>query len=466
MILEVKNRPRKLLYCAFLLTFAKYSWLTFLVNPSIQISLPSNWGTETTKRKNAPSSIAGACPFWTYNKTEYYPLDDALPPLLKDAKYIRGQYPVYLDIRNSPQKLCIDPRTYQGVYLSSDGMNPSIVAVDRLNDESSKPFLQRGIRYLATLCIKKAGLRCPTHSRSQNATKSPLERSTFLIGLNVQFQTVAQAIITTKLDVDAYGSQAILRRKHVDEVVIDYLDDARIFVFQNQLMVEFHSFQRFGKKMHQVSPLYVSFTTGSDYTNSFNMTASIVASQTEFFCCGKNMAMLVHDTELAALEWIDPVSVIHLSKKGGKFYPKHTIADKIHGTNGFMVNLGNNELLGVGHFHRDDPAVESGTHYTHAFFTLSATAPFELLRLSNEWYIASPQKSSQQQTQQPEIIQFASGIDFVADSNRSQLVISYGINDCEGAVCQVEMETVQKMLIPTKGKGQQVGDFMFFANAT
>jgi hypothetical protein len=243
-------------------------------------------------------------------------------------------------------------------------------------------------------------------------------------------------------------------------MVIDYLDDARIFVFQNQLMVEFHSFQRFGKKMHQVSPLYVNFT-GSDHTNYLNMTATILASRTQSFCCGKNMAMLVHESELSALEWIDPVSVIHLNKTDGKFYPKNTIADKIHGTNGFMLDLGNGELLGVGHFHRDDPAVESGTHYTHAFFTISATAPFRLLRLSNEWYIPSPQKSRKQ----PEIIQFASGIDFVAGSNRSQLVITYGINDCEGAICQVDVETVQKMLESTEGAGRQVGDFMFLANA-
>jgi len=55
-----------------------------------------------------------------------------------------------------------------------------------------------------------------------------------------------------------------------------------------------------------------------------------------------------------------------------------------------------------------------------------------------------------------DIIQFAAGLDLVGSDT---LILSYGINDCEGAVFYLEMQEVQKLL-QSVSPGQEVADLM------
>jgi len=95
-----------------------------------------------------------------------------------------------------------------------------------------------------------------------------------------------------------------------------------------------------------------------------------------------------------------------------------------------------------------------GHHYTHAFYTISSKFPYELLRLSQEFLFPSflyPNDG--------DLIQFASGIDIInndednnnttkttATTKKKKFVISYGINDCEGAIIELDYNYVIDML--------------------
>jgi len=135
--------------------------------------------------------------------------------------------------------------------------------------------------------------------------------------------------------------------------------------------------------------------------------------------------------------------------------------------------------LGIAHFHRPENRGTSefalhGHHYTHTFFTIAretetdvknitdvSSGPFKLKRLSNEFVFRtnSIQVGETQPPPDTDIIQFASGIDLVGSDVDGQLVISYGIDDCEGAVFTLSMKTVQHMLLAVES-GQEVVDLM------
>ncbi len=150
----------------------------------------------------------------------------------------------------------------------------------------------------------------------------------------------------------------------------------------------------------------------------------------------------------------------------------------IHGTNGYLVPLpSSGELLGIAHFHRPEHRKESnyalhGHHYTHAFFTIArqqqsksggddGNAAFKLKRISNEFLFRtlSVPIGEKESSNDGDIIQFASGLDVYGSDIDGKLVLSYGINDCEGAVLTISMEKLQEMLIEVE-PGQEVVDLM------
>ena len=114
-------------------------------------------------------------------------------------------------------------------------------------------------------------------------------------------------------------------------------------------------------------------------------------------------------------------------------------------------------MLGIGHFHRPpdrnpNKYARHGHHYTHALFTISASAPYKLKRLSAEFVFPS-----KQYPRDADMIQFASGLEL--DEANGQAVIAYGINDCEGGVVYVDLNVLEEMLRPVK-EGQEVLDLM------
>lgn len=136
----------------------------------------------------------------------------------------------------------------------------------------------------------------------------------------------------------------------------------------------------------------------------------------------------------------------------------------IHGTNGFLIPLKQtSELLGIAHFHRPDKRDTSdyalhGHHYTHAFFTIlpSRDGQYRLSRLSNEFVFRT---MSLPRRDDADIIQFAAGLDLIGSDIDGKLLVSYGINDCEGAAFYLEMQEVQRLL-QNVSEGQEVVDLM------
>jgi hypothetical protein len=82
-----------------------------------------------------------------------------------------------------------------------------------------------------------------------------------------------------------------------------------------------------------------------------------------------------------------------------------------------------------------------GHHYTHSFFTISGHPPYRLARLSQEFVFPSKVSGF---TKDADIVQFASGLEWASET---QIAIGYGINDCEGAIVNVNWTTVKSMLL-------------------
>ena len=122
-------------------------------------------------------------------------------------------------------------------------------------------------------------------------------------------------------------------------------------------------------------------------------------------------------------------------------------------------------LLGIGHTHRGDGwcleqkkrtgyplchrvpksqrfRIRWGYRYTQFFYTVDPRPPYPVLALSHEWCFASSQDPAD-----CESIQFAGGAALRDTSTGSQeVVISYGVNDCEAKLAVVKLERVWSML--------------------
>ena len=175
---------------------------------------------------------------------------------------------------------------------------------------------------------------------------------------------------------------------------------------------------------------------------------------------------------LQSLTWADPVTVVDVNDKKHTRRLVQAIDDNhrrlkdesgreshFHWTNAFMVPFGDNELLGMGHFHRPpgrgkNDYARFGHHYTHAFFTITAKAPHRLKRLSGEFVLPS---KSNKYGDDADIIQFASGLEVDGDD----VILAYGINDCEGAAVHVDKVVVNELLRSVP-EGKEVIDLMTF----
>ena len=130
--------------------------------------------------------------------------------------------------------------------------------------------------------------------------------------------------------------------------------------------------------------------------------------------------------------------------------------------------------LGVAHLHRGEGAVNRhrygrkpqagrlgprakqpfafGYRYTHFWYALSVTPPFHTVAASAEFCLESPQTAAD-----CESIQFVSGLELVepgpagrrAADNRT-LLVSYGVNDCEGRLGRLPLQQVLSALRPLR----------------
>ena len=338
--------------------------------------------------------------------------------------------------------------------------------------------------------------------------------------LNSHFNTIGQTTLLLEKD-ERYGTvkrRAIQPEKTGDDYarIHQEFDDPRLFFHMGRVWVLYRNGPLFGYTDQIHNPIH--FEEVKQGSDDIKFIAYVKASETVWIGGGRNIALIseepigkkndkgvvewVSNPSLKALTWVDPVTVRddidlrgvdtkllgssqrRLLEEAAIISQEHrrlgTKPNKsnIHGTNGYMVPLtSTGELLGIAHFHRPENRKESeyalhGHHYTHAFFTIArqvddkskdttSQAPFKLKRLSNEFVFRANSIPSEE-TEPPidgDIIQFASGLDVVGGDVDGKLIISYGINDCEGAVFSMTMQKVQKMLIEVS-PGQEVVDLM------
>ena len=333
------------------------------------------------------------------------------------------------------------------------------------------------------------------------------ERALFLL-LNKRFDTEFQTPIMLERDQPTWG-KVTFRNSNLNDRTMEKLDDPRLFVHNNDLWILYRSGRAFGYEQQVHNKLYFELTNEYDGNNTNttpHLSVYIKASETITSCCGRNMAMISEkknktssDEELSNTEstaesilktitWVDPLTVNTVidptisnsqnenEQKNEK--KKKILKSDIHGTNGYMVPLyASNEYLGIAHFHRPENRDTSsyalhGHHYTHAFFTISMNEPHTLQRISNEFLFESLHRSKEKND--GEVIQFASGLDIITyehDTSRSNstdpevtlikqdVIVTYGINDCESVAVSLDWEIINLLLIQVE-HGAQVLDLM------
>jgi hypothetical protein len=419
----------------------------------------------------------GQCEFREYPPRRYFGLSQT-PRLdfLQNASFIYGEYPIILESRYGG-KICVNQTAW---YHPSDerlpfadGTNPSILRIDRLPASSLTESLQtshEGV-YLATIGMTKSqcAWKDTPEEREQyhiSEITKPSTLRTILLVLNGKFETMLETTILLERDAE-WGKKVKPKKKRDGSFKRQPkpFSDARLFLNHDSVWMSYREGRGFGFEHQVINKIHIELV--DDVFSAF-----IKASETASFCCGRNMALMQSPVpSLQSLTWVDPITVedVDDTKHGPK--PKKSNKSKqrrsdFHGTNGFMVPLeDSSELLGIGHFHRPagrdkNEYAKFGHHYTHAFFTITQQAPHRLKRLSQE--IVFPSKSHVF-VDDADIIQFASGLEL--DQDKGNLVVAYGINDCEGAIVTIDMKVIEKLLLPVQD-GLEVIDLLHTLNLT
>lgn len=104
------------------------------------------------------------------------------------------------------------------------------------------------------------------------------------------------------------------------------------------------------------------------------------------------------------------------------------------------------------------PPFQFGYDYTHFFYSLSSKPPHQLLATSAEFCLSAVAANGSLDSRDCESIQFISGLRLRVPSARAarrsaktgqpEVLLSFGVNDCEARVAAVPLATVQQMLVP------------------
>lgn len=337
---------------------------------------------------------------------------------------------------------------------------------------------------------------------------------------NTPFETLTQTTLLLERDAK-YGTNRRALSPQTEGAgyakMHQEFDDPRLFFYQGKIWVLYRNGPLFGYNDQIHNPIHFEEASAEDIAKGVKFIAYVKASETVRVCCGRNIALISEETgidenglvkwvenpTLKALTWVDPVTVVdvdlgdvaaklnnrrleealptlplpynrYIDNNHRRLKGKQEPKSNIHGTNGFMIPFqSTGELLGIAHFHRPEHRVPSeyalhGHHYTHVFFTIARKGEsntndrqFKLKRLSNEFLFQAQYMpiDGTKLHDDGDVIQFASGLDLVGSDKDGTLVISYGINDCEGAAFTMDMSKVQEMLMEV-GPGLEVVDLM------
>ena len=376
---------------------------------------------------NRDSTTTSTCILRDYPENRYYDWSRQLPnhpAFLTNAEYVFGVWPEILHSVSPARKLCVDQSSWLPTPSSSntlafaDGTNPSIVSMRRLQQFAPSDYqtlLQAAptTAYVATACMTNSQCTWP----EATPPAKPVVVLTVLLLLDDDFHVLQQ--VTISLERNAKWGKQPPGKRMVDnryERSIPALDDARLFVHDQQLWISYREGPVFGYEAQVLNPVHLELVANSATTTTA-LDVWIQASETTSFCCGRNMA-LMQDVEAAtspvplrALTWVDPVTVEtvditpliqrpvnnkprgpqrrDLRQQERRVIPRNTTTGSmvsplpelvngsrqglsqplqhlhrrlgssskkkshIHGTNAFMVHLADrHEYLGIGHFHR------------------------------------------------------------------------------------------------------------------
>jgi hypothetical protein len=437
--------------------------------------------------------------------SEKYP-----PSFLRVAIYIYGKPPILLPIkqtehhgdkqfylsksegkvcrRYSEEDLWFEKETDTGEHVRErlhrplmDGTNPSLIALERIRDSipSQDWFPWKQIledfptaAYVVSSNIKKYH-QCEYHSRSskKDAHRAPGA----LPGRQRRNEIdllIVDAHMRTLLQTTLWNETATVERttdENTTQPASHYpADDGRLLVHDGAIWMTSKRYGGDGGKGYLQYLAQLRF----QYDPRHSIPFRAYGVQERGMCCGRNYAALTsrdadvmgNEGKLPFLTLPDPVWIQSIDTRSStQFHDMHIpIPSNIsknawgkrsdfHGTSGFLLYLsGKDEYLGIGHFHRErrwskDNRMDAkwGHHYTHAFFTISGQPPYVLKRLSQEFLFPSKVANF---SRDADVVQFASGLEWVPDSSRRQVAIGYGINDCEGAIVYLDSDTIELML--------------------
>ena len=242
------------------------------------------------------------CSLREYPHRRYYGWNqDTQPDFLKDAEYIYGKTPIMLPInesrlQKSHGKLCVDQREWQHSNEPpfADGTNPSILLLDRMkNHHLYSRFKQIGATYIATLCMTNS--QCSWNDTLDEKANygisersEPLTVRTILLLLDADFRTLRET--TIYLERNAPWGKRNPMIKNTDGTFQKEpraFDDARLFMNGNdQIWVSFRDGKAFGFDKQVIMEVKMDFVDGDKWT------ATVTASETATFCCGRNMALM------------------------------------------------------------------------------------------------------------------------------------------------------------------------------
>jgi hypothetical protein len=245
------------------------------------------------------------CPFREYPNRRYYGWNrPTQPDFLKDAEYIYGESPIMLQINDSnlPKshgKLCVDQTEWQPTDDGppfADGTNPSLILLDRMkNHPLYSQFKQSGAKYIATLCMTNS--QCAWNDTpDEKATygisdrPGPVTVRTLLLLLDANFRTLRET--TIHLERNAPWGKKTKMEQLPDGTYLKEpraFDDARLFLNANdQVWVSFREGKDFGWDKQVIMEIKMDWTADK-------WTATVAASETASFCCGRNMALMTSE---------------------------------------------------------------------------------------------------------------------------------------------------------------------------
>lgn len=257
----------------------------------------------TAAKQTAAFTIdRGLCDFRNYPPHRLYRLERSNDrPFLEgdDIEYIYGEWPTLLrpDYSKHPTKLCVDQTEWLSRKLPqwpfADGTNPSILHMDRIQSKARGVYDQLkqhfpSISWVATVCMTNSQCTWKDESVDANLFDVPdLQQTeadtirTLIVLLDDQFQKLAETTIFLNVDA-AWGRKM---RKPKSEPHMPALDDARLFLHDQQIYVSFREGPGFGYESQVLHPIHWEF-------NANQVSATLLASESSSFCCGRNMALL------------------------------------------------------------------------------------------------------------------------------------------------------------------------------